>query len=186
MPVHVDDEDVQRHVVLTELPDEVLELALVENVQRHLAMDPEGRSKLETILRAAVEVRKPSIFGELIIALTFIPILALEGIEGKMFGPLALTVLARTDVTEPDPASLVIPAQRFTFSLETTDTFTATVRVGNYVQTSDKVASVSDFVREVEAASAVELVVTVRAGTPACASRGKTARSSFWLWQRST
>ena len=33
-----------------------------------------------------------------------------------------------------------------------TDTFTATVRVGNYVQTSDKVASVSDFVREVEAA----------------------------------
>jgi cobalt-zinc-cadmium resistance protein CzcA len=39
-----------------------------------------------------MEVRKPSIFGELIIALTFIPILSLEGIEGKMFGPLALTV----------------------------------------------------------------------------------------------
>src|SRR3989304_1503180 len=39
-----------------------------------------------------MEVRKPSIFGELIIALTFIPILSLEGIEGKMFGPLAITV----------------------------------------------------------------------------------------------
>jgi cobalt-zinc-cadmium resistance protein CzcA len=39
-----------------------------------------------------MEVRKPSIFGELIIAITFIPILALEGIEGKMFGPLAITV----------------------------------------------------------------------------------------------
>lgn len=39
-----------------------------------------------------MEVRKPSIFGELIIALTFIPILSLEGIEGKMFTPLALTV----------------------------------------------------------------------------------------------
>jgi cobalt-zinc-cadmium resistance protein CzcA len=39
-----------------------------------------------------MEVRKPSIFGELIIALTFIPILSLEGIEGKMFSPLALTV----------------------------------------------------------------------------------------------
>ena len=39
-----------------------------------------------------MEVRKPSIFGELIIALTFIPILSLEGIEGKMFGPLAKTV----------------------------------------------------------------------------------------------
>ncbi len=39
-----------------------------------------------------LEVRKPSIFGELIIAITFIPILSLEGIEGKMFGPLAKTV----------------------------------------------------------------------------------------------
>ncbi len=64
----------------------------VENVQRHLAMDPEGRSKLGTVLRAAVEVRKPSIFGELIIALTFIPIATLQGMEGKMFSPLAYTV----------------------------------------------------------------------------------------------
>ena len=45
-----------------------------------------------TVLKAVMEVRKPSIFGELIIAITFIPILSLEGIEGKMFGPLAITV----------------------------------------------------------------------------------------------
>jgi cobalt-zinc-cadmium resistance protein CzcA len=45
-----------------------------------------------TVLKAVMEVRKPSIFGELIIALTFIPILSLEGIEGKMFSPLAITV----------------------------------------------------------------------------------------------
>ena len=44
------------------------------------------------MLRAAVEVRKPSIFGELIIALTFVPIAALAGMEGKMFSPLAFTV----------------------------------------------------------------------------------------------
>ncbi len=44
------------------------------------------------MLKAVLEVRKPSILGELIIAITFIPILALEGIEGKMFGPLAMTV----------------------------------------------------------------------------------------------
>ena len=43
------------------------------------------------VLKAVMEV-KPSIFGELIIALTFIPILSLEGIEGKMFSPLAVTV----------------------------------------------------------------------------------------------
>ncbi|WP_243373740.1 CusA/CzcA family heavy metal efflux RND transporter [Geotalea sp. SG265] len=64
----------------------------VENVQRHLSEAAEGRSKLQTVLKAVMEVRKPSIFGELIIAVTFIPILALEGIEGKMFGPLAVTV----------------------------------------------------------------------------------------------
>ncbi|RPH36973.1 efflux RND transporter permease subunit, partial [bacterium] len=46
----------------------------------------------DTVLRAVLEVRKPSIFGEIIIATTFLPILSLEGLEGKMFGPLALTV----------------------------------------------------------------------------------------------
>jgi cobalt-zinc-cadmium resistance protein CzcA len=64
----------------------------VENVQRHLSGERARHSKLITVLRAVMEVRKPSIFGELIIALTFIPILSLEGIEGKMFGPLAITV----------------------------------------------------------------------------------------------
>ncbi len=64
----------------------------VENVQRHLSEDAHHNPKLMTVLNAVMEVRKPSIFGELIIAITFIPILSLEGIEGKMFGPLALTV----------------------------------------------------------------------------------------------
>jgi cobalt-zinc-cadmium resistance protein CzcA len=64
----------------------------VENVQRHLSETGAGEHKINTILKAVLEVRKPSIFGELIIAITFIPILSLEGIEGKMFSPLALTV----------------------------------------------------------------------------------------------
>jgi heavy metal efflux system protein len=64
----------------------------VENVQRHLSEGIGSHPKLLTVLRAVLEVRKPSIFGELIIAITFVPILALEGIEGKMFGPLAQTV----------------------------------------------------------------------------------------------
>lgn len=64
----------------------------VENVQRMLN---EGKSKvnrMSLILKAILDVRKPSIYGEIIIAITFIPILALEGIEGKMFAPLAITV----------------------------------------------------------------------------------------------
>jgi cobalt-zinc-cadmium resistance protein CzcA len=64
----------------------------VENVQRHLSEGGHGAKTLPTVLKAVLEVRKPSILGELIIAITFIPILALEGIEGKMFGPLAMTV----------------------------------------------------------------------------------------------
>lgn len=64
----------------------------VENVQRRLSEEGGGSPRLFTVLRAVMEVRRPSIFGELIIALTFIPILSLEGIEGKMFSPLALTV----------------------------------------------------------------------------------------------
>ncbi len=63
----------------------------VENVQRHLSEKGAGTHKLATVLKAILEVRKPSIFGELIIALTFIPIFALQGIEGKMFLPLAFT-----------------------------------------------------------------------------------------------
>jgi len=64
----------------------------VENVQRHLSENGNDERKILTVLKAVLEVRKPSIYGELIIAITFIPILSLEGIEGKMFGPLAITV----------------------------------------------------------------------------------------------
>lgn len=65
----------------------------VENVQRHLSATTDKEMKFFEVLKAALEVRKPTIFGELIIAITFIPILSLEGIEGKMFSPLAMTVI---------------------------------------------------------------------------------------------
>lgn len=64
----------------------------VENVQRHLSANRSSGHKLTTVLKSVLEVRKPSIFGELIIATTFLPILSLQGLEGKMFEPLALTV----------------------------------------------------------------------------------------------
>jgi cobalt-zinc-cadmium resistance protein CzcA len=65
----------------------------VENVQRHLSEnDGKGESRMSTVLKAALEVRRPSVFGELIIALTFLPIITLQGMEGKMFSPLAYTV----------------------------------------------------------------------------------------------
>jgi cobalt-zinc-cadmium resistance protein CzcA len=64
----------------------------VENVQRHLGALRDRSRKLSVVLQSVMEVRRPSIFGELIIALTFLPIITLEGMEGKMFSPLAITV----------------------------------------------------------------------------------------------
>lgn len=64
----------------------------VENVQRHFVEMKKDEHPLFAVLKAVIEVQKPSIFGVLIIAITFLPIISLEGIEGKMFGPLAITV----------------------------------------------------------------------------------------------
>jgi len=65
----------------------------VENVQRRLNESPADVSKRSVVLRAVLEVRRPSIFGEMIVALTFVPIITLHGMEGKMFSPLAFTVV---------------------------------------------------------------------------------------------
>ena len=65
----------------------------VENVQRHLSEKGAGHHKLHTVYESVLEVRKPSLFGELIIAVTFVPLMTLQGIEGKMFAPLASTVV---------------------------------------------------------------------------------------------
>ncbi|AGA26431.1 efflux RND transporter permease subunit [Singulisphaera acidiphila] len=68
-------------------------VVMVENCVRHLAHDRSNRSKLDVIREAAVEVRKPTMFGELIIMIVYLPILTLQGIEGKLFRPMALTVV---------------------------------------------------------------------------------------------
>tara|TARA_B100000609_G_scaffold186299_1_gene170860 strand:+ start:2230 stop:5349 length:3120 start_codon:yes stop_codon:yes gene_type:complete len=66
---------------------------IIENASRRLAEAGEGCNVAEVVRDAAIEVRKPTLFGELIIAIVYLPILALQGIEGKLFRPMALTVL---------------------------------------------------------------------------------------------
>ena len=68
-------------------------VVMVENCVRRLAHDRSNRRKLAIVRDAAVEVRKPTMFGELIIMIVYLPILTLEGIEGKLFRPMALTVI---------------------------------------------------------------------------------------------
>src|SRR5262245_16643741 len=90
-------------------------VVMVENCVRHLAM-PGDKKRHDVIRDAAVEVRRPTLFGELIILIVYLPILTLEGIEGKLFRPMALTVifaLAGSMVLSltlmPALASLVLP-----------------------------------------------------------------------------
>ncbi|WP_397571204.1 efflux RND transporter permease subunit [Schlesneria sp. T3-172] len=66
---------------------------MVENCMRRISHNKEGRPHLEVIRDAAIEVRKPTMFGELIISIVYLPLLTLQGTEGKLFRPMALTVL---------------------------------------------------------------------------------------------
>lgn len=66
---------------------------MIENSVRHIAEDDDKRTRVQVVRDAATEVLRPAMFGGLIIMLVYLPILALEGVEGKMFRPMALTVI---------------------------------------------------------------------------------------------
>lgn len=94
-------------------------VVMIENCVRHIAHgDLAKKSKIEMIRDAALEVRKPTLFGELIIMIVYLPILTLEGIEGKMFRPMALTVICAlagsmimSMTLMPVLASLLLPSK---------------------------------------------------------------------------
>ncbi|MCB9462142.1 MAG: efflux RND transporter permease subunit [Candidatus Eisenbacteria bacterium] len=65
----------------------------VENAVRRLGDAAEDADPVEVVRQAAIEVRRPTLFGELIIMIVYLPILTLEGVEGKLFRPMALTVI---------------------------------------------------------------------------------------------
>ena len=66
---------------------------MIENSVRRIAEEDGERSRVQIVRDAATEVLRPAMFGGLIIMLVYLPILALEGVEGKMFRPMALTVI---------------------------------------------------------------------------------------------
>ena len=70
-------------------------LVVVENVYRHLVQNngPTRKSTSEVILQATKEVGRPILFGILIISVVFLPLMTLHGMEGKMFAPLAYTLV---------------------------------------------------------------------------------------------
>ena len=72
---------------------------IVENSIRRLGLATAGNSvltlnqRLQVVYEATNEVIRPSLFGVAIITLVYIPIFSLTGVEGKMFHPMALTVI---------------------------------------------------------------------------------------------
>ncbi len=75
-------------------------VVMVENIVRHLAEKQHhlgrrltARERSHEVLFSAKEVCSPMFFGVLIITVVYLPILSLTGIEGKMFVPMAMTVI---------------------------------------------------------------------------------------------
>ena len=70
-------------------------LVVVENAYRHLAQHrgASQESRFSVILHATKEVGRPILFGILIISVVFLPLMTLQGMEGKMFAPLAYTLV---------------------------------------------------------------------------------------------
>ncbi len=70
-------------------------VVVVENAVAHLAHDPEDTrgTPLQRVLWATQEVARPVTSGIAIIAIVFLPLLTLEGLEGKLFAPVALTIV---------------------------------------------------------------------------------------------
>lgn len=68
-------------------------LALAGYQRMHDGALPNLSERLRLVREATIEVIRPSVFGVLIILIVYIPIFALDGVEGKMFHPMAFTVV---------------------------------------------------------------------------------------------
>lgn len=67
-------------------------IVMIENVHKHIEKTPlTDKNRWQVIGKAAEEVGAPLFFSLLIITLSFVPVFALQGQEGKMFSPLAFT-----------------------------------------------------------------------------------------------
>ncbi len=67
-------------------------IVVVENIHRHLSEADGSKSILEIARKSTIEVGRPIFFAISIIVIVFLPLLTLQGVEGKMFRPMAISI----------------------------------------------------------------------------------------------
>jgi heavy metal efflux system protein len=67
-------------------------VVMIENSVQHLEKAGRGRPVLDSVRTASQEVARPIVFGVAIIIAVYLPIFTLQGLEGRMFRPMAITV----------------------------------------------------------------------------------------------
>jgi len=108
-------------------------VVLVENVIRHLTHGDNQRDRRDIVLDAALEVRKPTLFGELIILIVYLPILSLDGVAGKLFRPMALTVIFALLTSLLASLTLIPVLASLLLSRKMKETEPVTVRVAGFL-----------------------------------------------------
>ncbi|MBE6386961.1 MAG: efflux RND transporter permease subunit [Lentisphaerae bacterium] len=97
-------------------------IVVVENILRHLKLRQEsGKSRLDIVREATLEVARPISFALMIIMAVFAPIFMFEGVEGKMFKPLAFTIVFSLGASII-AASVIAPVLSFVLLKKTSGT----------------------------------------------------------------
>ncbi|OVE80600.1 cation transporter [bacterium K02(2017)] len=79
-------------IVIGDIVDAVI--ILIENAHKSLErwqQNPDGKSRSQVLVDSCIEMGRPIFYSQMIIAISFIPIFALQGQEGRLFKPLAFT-----------------------------------------------------------------------------------------------
>ena len=103
-------------------------VVMVENILRRLSQRQPEENTLNTILAASQEVARPIFFGVAIIFLVYVPILSLGGVEGKMFRPMAATVLFALSASLVLALTLMPVMASFAFRKRVTEKHTLLMR----------------------------------------------------------
>lgn len=84
-------------------------VVMVENIFKHLSRQDKSQSIACQVIQAAKEVCQPIFFATAIIIVVFAPLFALEGVEGKLFQPMAISIILAM-IAALTVALVVVPA----------------------------------------------------------------------------